>query len=386
VRFCSRLSVVTRLTSAALVILISSCRIQPDNALYPATISLKRSYLHRMVSATHVAAADFTAAERVVNDKDEPKSDGRILSSKPWTPLPNFDSLDDFSRNYFPRAVYEEARAQKEFDVLEITYSSDGIPVRGMLIKPKVPGDRKWPAIIFNRGGTGDYGRITDDGVTPCSRTNPSCLTVVDLYQFSKAGFVVIASDYRFHGPTAKRDEWGGVDVDDVLNLVPALQSFDFVDLQRVYMLGISRGGTMAYIALKRGIPVKAAAVIAGPSDLKAWADLRPDLVKGDDTYDGFSKVWPDYDHRSAEQYYARSAVCWADQINVPVLILHSRTDNFVPVTQALQMATALQSKGKVYALHIYDHDGHSLPLNREDRNRKIIAWFNEFGGTPGVR
>ena len=83
-------------------------------------------------------------------------NDGKILSSKPWKPLPNPDSLDDFTRNYFPRAVYEEARLQKDFDVLEITYSSDGLPVRGMLIKPKVPGSRKWPAIIFNRGGTGD--------------------------------------------------------------------------------------------------------------------------------------------------------------------------------------------------------------------------------------
>ena len=38
--------------------------------------------------------------------------DGQILSSKPWKPLPNLDSLDDFARNYFPKAVYQEARSQ----------------------------------------------------------------------------------------------------------------------------------------------------------------------------------------------------------------------------------------------------------------------------------
>ena len=48
---------------------------------------------------------------------------------------------------------------------------------------------------------------------------------MVELYLLAKAGFVVIPSDCRFHGSTAKRDEWGGVDVDDVLNLVPALKS-----------------------------------------------------------------------------------------------------------------------------------------------------------------
>ena len=306
------------------------------------------------------------------------EANGKVLGSKAWPPLPDFDKLDEFGRGYFPRPVYEDARSQKDFDIREITYASDGLPVRGILIKPKAPGDRKWPAIIFNRGGTGDYSRITDDGATPCGRANPSCLTVVDLYQFAKAGFALIASDYRFHGPTAKRDEWGGADVNDVLNLVPALKSFDFIDPERLYMLGVSRGGTMAYIALKRGIPVKAVAVVAGPSDLKAWADGRPDMLNGDDSYDGFAKVWPDYEHRSAEQYRVRSAVYWADQINVPLLILHSRTDKLVPVTQALRMADALQEKGKVYALHIYEHDGHSLPLNREDRNRKIIEWFSK--------
>ena len=54
--------------------------------------------------------------------------DGRILNSKPWAALPNFESLDDFGRNYFPREVYEEARTQKEFDVLEITYPATGSP------------------------------------------------------------------------------------------------------------------------------------------------------------------------------------------------------------------------------------------------------------------
>lgn len=57
--------------------------------------------------------------------------------------------MDEFGRGYFPRAVYEEARAQKEFDIQEFTYASDGLPVSGMLIKPKTPGAREWQVIIF---------------------------------------------------------------------------------------------------------------------------------------------------------------------------------------------------------------------------------------------
>jgi len=310
--------------------------------------------------------------------------DGQILNSKPWPELPGWESLDEFTHKYFPRAVYDEARTQKEFDVLDFTYSSDGLPVKGMLIRPKQPGNRKWPAIIFNRGGTGDYGRIGNYDV-PCKQERDPCLYLVDLYLLAKTGFVVIASDYRFHGPTGKRDDWGGVDVNDVLNLVPALKSMDFVDSERLYILGQSRGGTMTYIALKRGVPVKAAAVIAGLSDLKDPGEhFNGWFVTGNEWYDGAARVWPDYEHRSQEYYRARSAVYWPEQINVPVLILHSRTDRLVPVTQALRMAAALQEKNKVYSLHIYDGDGHSLPLNREDRNQKITDWFNKFGAKAG--
>jgi uncharacterized iron-regulated membrane protein len=66
----------------------------------------------------------------------QPQHDGEILISRAHAPLPTFESLDDFSRNYFPRTVYDEARTQKDFDVQEITHASDGLPVRGMSIKP----------------------------------------------------------------------------------------------------------------------------------------------------------------------------------------------------------------------------------------------------------
>src|SRR5262245_51379042 len=129
--------------------------------------------------------------------------DGEILSSKVRAPLPAFADLDGFGRSYFSRAQYEEARSQQTCDILDIQYLSDGLEVPGVLIRPRNPGQRKWPAIIYNRGGTGDYGRLTNDGHV-CNREHLGCFTIVDLYLIAKSGFVIIASDYRFHGATAK--------------------------------------------------------------------------------------------------------------------------------------------------------------------------------------
>jgi dipeptidyl aminopeptidase/acylaminoacyl peptidase len=100
-----------------------------------------------------------------------------------------------------------------------------------------------------------------------------------------------------------------------------------------------------------------AAAAIAGPSDLEAMGTYRPEFVKGADDYDGWANVWPDFAHRAAEHYRERSAVYWANQITAPILIMHSRADRLVPVTQSLRMAQALQEAGRTYALHIYPSD-----------------------------
>jgi dipeptidyl aminopeptidase/acylaminoacyl peptidase len=307
---------------------------------------------------------------------------GRIISESPWPKLPDWDELDEFTHRYFVPSVYERARTQSKFDIVDIRYMSDGLPIRGMLIRPKNPGLTKWPAIIFNRGGSGDYGRIGNYNV-PCKQEDDSCIYLVDLLLLAERGFVVIASDYRFHGLTGKRDQFGGIEVNDIINLIPALESLKFVDSSRLYMLGQSRGGMMTYIALKRGAPVKAAAVIAGPSLLSenTRTFIHGDwFLKGNEWFDGAPSIWPDYEHRAEEHYQERSAALWPEKINVPVLIMHSRADKLVPVTQSLRMAEELQSHNKTYSLIIYGADDHSLSKNAEDRTRHIAEWFDYYG------
>ncbi len=292
------------------------------------------------------------------------RMDGEILSLTPHAALPTYEALDAFGQRYFQRAEYEDALTQADFDVMDLHYASGGLDVPGILIRPRAPAGRRWPAIIYNRGGSGDYGRLDH-------------LAIGEMLLLAKAGFVLIASDYRFHGQAARRDPWGGADLDDVLNLVPAVRSLPYVDPERLFMLGQSRGGMMTYLALKRGAPMRAAAVTSGVSDLEALGRYRPEFVHGNENMDGWAKLWPDYATRAAEHYRERSAVYWADQIRVPILILHSRTDKLVPADQALRLAEALQTKGATYALQIYVEDGHGLPLNRADRIRRIVEWFS---------
>ncbi|MDD6491406.1 MAG: prolyl oligopeptidase family serine peptidase [Firmicutes bacterium] len=74
------------------------------------------------------------------------------------------------------------------------------------------------------------------------------------------------------------------------------------------------------------------------------------------------------------EEFEKRSATCWADELQCPVLIIHSRGDESVSYEQAEKMAECLQNAGKEYQLITYDDKVHGL--HSEDLEL-IMEWCN---------
>lgn len=305
-------------------------------------------------------------------------ADGTLLSSEPLTLEQTYDELDELSRFRFPRGLYEEAREQTAYETQRITYASDGLRITGYVCRPRRRDEGDLPAILYCRGGTADFGALEP-------------VELVTFLQWARAGFVVIATNYRGGGGSEGVDTWCGADVDDVLNLAPLARQLGGIDTGNLFVVGLSRGGPMVYRALKRGLPVQAAAVMAGVTDLRVPDMQRNEFIDGDDPefraigWPGWRSLWPDYDVRRDEHLRARSAVAWADSLAVPLLLLHARDDQRVPVEHALILADSLQAHGKEYELVVYGHDGHSLPLNRADRDAHIIGWFRAHLGGPAA-
>lgn len=258
---------------------------------------------------------------------------------------------------------FEREKAYSGFECRRIKYLSDGLKVVGFIWKPTNTEGKKFPLIIFNHGGSLESG----------GKLNP--WVAFGFYPFVSNGFVVIGSQYRGIDGGEGREEFGGADVDDVLNLIPLAKSLGYVDMNNVFIFGASRGGMETYLALKRNIPVNAVAVVGGLTNLIPESKRRPSLVP-----DVWSKLIPDFNKRGEELMRERSAVNWAEKIGVPVLLIHGGADWRSDISsQALAFAQRLQELGKTYELIIYANDNHGVSLNREDRDRRIVEWFRRY-------
>lgn len=263
----------------------------------------------------------------------------------------------DLTAHLLDKAEFEREKAYTGFECRRIKYLSDGLKIVGFIWKPKNTDGMKLPLIIVNHGGNGELGKLTP-------------WTQFGYYRYVASGFVVIGSQYRSIDGGEGQDEFGGADLDDVKNLIPLAKSVGYVDMNNIFMVGASRGGMMTYLALKNSLPVRAAAVISGISDLISWGQERPALAGV------YKRLIPDFEKRGEESLRERSAVYWADKINAPLLLLHGTADWRVNTSQVLTLAEKLQANGKKYELIVYADDDHGVPLNRTDADRKIVEWF----------
>ena len=156
----------------------------------------------------------------------------------------------------------------------DLSYNSDGRNIKGYIVKPKADGI--YPCIIYNRGGSKEYGVITGEKLIRAIRTIASW------------GYVVIASQYSGNGGSEGKDELSGMDLEDIINLKPVIDSLDYVDSTRIGMTGVSRGGLMSLNILRKSIDwVRCVSIKASLLDIASEYVIRPQLKEfQSDMYD----------------------------------------------------------------------------------------------------
>ncbi|MFS4449010.1 alpha/beta hydrolase family protein [Maribacter sp. 2307UL18-2] len=303
------------------------------------------------------------------------QTNGKIVSK---TRIQNFDEFIGYilkTETLDPK-TYDPLRHTKldstrytlleDIELFGITYLSDGLKVKGFLLLPSENG--KFPCIIYNRGGSLEHGSLTH---------YVSSIGIGELARLAKAGFVVVASQYRGNGGSEGKEEYGGADINDVTNLFPLLKSEPKADLGRLGMFGWSRGGMTTFLTLKgKKLPIKAVVVGGSSVNLVRAIKDRPPL---DEWWGTFI---PEYKTpKRQEVLRKRSAIFWVDKLpkDIPFLILQGSDDKSASTEENLKFVSKLQSNKIPYRYIVYENGNHGLSDYRDEVFQQVTSWFRKF-------
>lgn len=247
-----------------------------------------------------------------------------------------------------------------------IVYKSKGKRVVGYLVEPRKGGDL--PCIIWNRGGSGDFGMIEAEHLFGGYSTIGS---------LAARGYVVVATQYPGVEGGEGTDEMGGEeDVASILDLYKILKSYRRADVTRVGMEGFSRGGMMTYLCLARVRWIKAAVVGAAPSDevsapkfRKGWKEHQQQMYGG-----------------SLAERKKRSAIYWVDRFprKTPLLVMHGAADRRVNPADSLRLGRELCKNKIPFRLVLFERADHYLTGFGDEYERMVFDWFDRFLKTKG--
>ncbi|HSM63229.1 MAG TPA: prolyl oligopeptidase family serine peptidase [Gillisia sp.] len=291
--------------------------------------------------------------------------DGEFLRIRPYSfptyenayGYTRFDGSQDDIQKYWSKDEYSDAVSDSSYEFQKLIYSSDGYEVVTYVYKPKHIKGKPLPAIIFNRGSA--------------NHNDLAPVLIPFMHRLAKKGYVVFAPMYRQSDGGEGKDQLGGDDVHDLLNMVPLLETLKYVDKENMFMSGESRGGMMTLQAIREGFPIKAAAIWGAFYDMEKVSN--PQLLEYAKQNWGFSSTNP------SEDFKKRSVAYWPEKITTPLLIMHGERDNAIPTQNALDIASSLQKNNKLYSLIIFADDDHILSKNQLERDYKSIEWFEKF-------
>jgi dipeptidyl aminopeptidase/acylaminoacyl peptidase len=255
--------------------------------------------------------------------------------------------------------------------------SQDGYEVDAWIVRPPdFDPSQRYPTILTIHGGPfTQYGTGFFD----------------EFQVMASGGYVVLFSNPRggsgyseehgraIRGPlNGAGPGWGTRDYEDVMAVVDtAIEKFDFIDAERLGVIGGSYGGYMTSWIIghtnRFACAISERAVnnlvsMFGSSDL-FWVFERQ--------FGG--PLWED-----VPAYLEKSPATYAQQMETPVLVLHSEQDLRCNIEQGEHLFTMLRLMGKEVEMLRFPAESHELtragsPLHRVTRFEAVLEWFDRY-------
>jgi dipeptidyl aminopeptidase/acylaminoacyl peptidase len=233
--------------------------------------------------------------------------------------------------------------------------SRDGLDIHAYLTLPPGKMPKNLPTVIFPHGG-------------PSARDDME----FDWWaQFmASRGYAVLqpnfrgSSGYGFTFRHAGYGEWAGKVQNDLSDGVQKLIADGVADPKRICIVGASYGGYAALAGATFNPNLYACAIsYAGLSDLQLI--LSRETNYGGEESESSSDDEAQMGAKTSEtgKLDAESPYAHADQVKIPILLIHSSKDTTVPIEQSEIENKALQSAGKNVQFITLEGDDHLLSL-----------------------
>lgn len=256
-------------------------------------------------------------------------------------------------------AVNSALRSDDLSPMIPVAYSArDGLQISGYLTLPKgVSQNTKpfLPTIILPHGGptARDWQRYDYQVQFLVNRGYA-------VFQMNFRG----SSGYGFDFEKAGYGQWGQAMQDDITDGVYWLINNGISDPNRICIYGASYGG---YAALMGA--VKTPDIFQCSVSLNGVSDLNQIVKYAKKSIGPFGAMHIGNERADRQSLREFSPLNRADDVGVPILLVHGNYDRTVPIDQSIQMANALKDSQKPVRFVVLEGSGHSL-RQRRHRNR----------------
>ena len=240
----------------------------------------------------------------------------------------------------------QEKNVKEEIFMLQ----SEGLRLRVYMAIPQV-GSKPFPSVQIHHAG-GGYEAIYEHMAR----------------LLAERGIVGVAMIHRGYSGSDGEMEYGKGEIIDIGNLTEAMRARPFVDPDRMGIMGYSRGGHNAILAIERFDYFKAGALWSTPVDMLELVRVVPWIAE---IIGGFPDQIP-------EEYHIRSSINFVDQVSCPLLLIHGENDEIVSVSHARRLAEALEAHAKPFEIKIFPGEWHTWSMSRFDNNWQITMDFFE--------
>ncbi len=256
----------------------------------------------------------------------------------------------------------------------------DGLPLRGVLLRPLAAPAGPAPLLLMVHGGPEAH------------RSNGWLSSYGAPAQIAAAGgYAVYFPNYR--GSTGRgvafsklgQGDAAGAEFDDLVDAVDALIAAGVADRDRVGITGGSYGGyATAWCATRYSERFRAGVMFVGISN-EISKGLTTEIPVEDREVHTLADPWTKWQFR-----LERSPIFHAEKSRTALLIAGGTADTRVHPAQSLQLYRALKLLGRAPVRYVrYPGEGHgnARAASRDDYARRLMRWMDHFvkEGRPGL-